>query len=503
MIYRPIAPRQLWDSWVFGWDGRFHLFHLETHESKFDHIGRAVSDDLIHWTTLPSIPSKGREGQWNHYGALTGCVVRHDNRFYLLLGSIPGDEEVVGIFVSDDLENWLPYEGNPVMGPRGPYYLAERSKSPYWPVDWRDPSVIWNESDEHYHAVLCARTPKWNADGTGAALAHVRSKDLREWEHLPPLAALDRYFHTEVPDWFEIGGRWYLTFNTLSLGGIQIHTPSRQSVTGTFYLSGANWDGPYFLPPDPFLNGAGNGRQSSYSARTIVCGGERVMYSHLNGKRPAWGVPKFLRADEQGNLRLEYFPQIESLETKVICAGVHDIPLQQRDDLGHWKLDGLRIIGTAGVIATGQCVACDVADLHMQCCIRGASASRAGVVLRGDSASQGIAVLLDYENQRIQIASVCGYGIIRNSIGPFASWHCAAFDECLCELARDCEHHLRCFARDEFVEVYLDDRWMLTASPLLPPVACEMPASGRVDLYVERGEAVFSSVRLAALQPLI
>jgi hypothetical protein len=336
----------------------------------------------------------------------------------------------------------------------------------------------------------------------GASLAHVRSKDLYRWEHLSPLATLEHFFHTEVPDWFEINGRWYLTFNTLSLGGIQIHTPTRQSVTGTFYLTAERFDGPFSLPADPFLNGAGRGRQSAYSARTIPYGDERIMYCHLNGKLPAWGVPKLLRADAAENLRLEFFPAMQKLETKQICASVADVPLDQRDDLGRWKLEGDHIVGAAAVIASGQRVASDVSDLHVHCSIRGTSAARAGFILRGDPTGQGVGVLLDYEHQRIQIASASGYEVIKNSIGPFASWHCTAFDDCHCELRRDREYHLRCFVRDEFVEVYLDDRWMLTASPLLPPIACEMPVSGRVDLYVERGEAAFSGVRLAAIQPL-
>lgn len=501
MIYRPIAPRQLWDSWLFPWEGRFHLFHLETYEAKFDHIGRAVSDDLIHWTTLPSIPTKGRKGEWNHYGALTGCVVRHDNRFHLLLGSIPGDEEVVGVFISDDLENWRPYAGNPVMGPRMPHYLAERSKAPYWPVDWRDPSVVFSERDQHYHAVLCARRPGWGADDTGATLAHVRSKDLLHWEHLPPLATPNRFFHTEVPDWFEFEGRWYITFNTLSLGGIQIHTAGRESLTGTFYLIADKFDGPYRLADDPFLTGAGMGRQSSYSARTIPYKSGRVVYCHLNGKRPAWAMPKILRAGADGHLWLEYLPALEKLETVVLCGSVKGVP-RQREGLGHWHFDDHCITASACAIGISHCVASDVGDLHFECRLTASSAARAGVMLRADPAGNGIAVLLDYEHQRIQIASATGHDVIKNSIGPFASWQCTAFDSCRWKLARNREYHLRCFARDEFVEVYLDDRWMLTASPLLPPVACEMPQTGRVDLYIERGAATFGDVRLAGIKPL-
>jgi hypothetical protein len=57
-------------------------------------------------------------------------------------------------------------------------------------------------------------------------------------------------------------------------------------------------------------------------------------------------------------------------------------------------------------------------------------------------------------------------------------------------------HSLRVLARDAFLEVYLDDRWMLTLE------ASAHPARGGVELTVERGEAQFRDLSLASLPPL-
>lgn len=498
MIYRPIASRRLWDSWLFPWDGRYHLFFLETQDSKFDHVGHAVSGDLIHWETLPSIRTKGESGQWNHYGTLTGMVVRHEGRFYLFFGSIPSDgREAIGVFISDDLEHWTPHPENPVLPPSGPY-LTDLAQAPYWPVDWRDPSIFWREEDRHYHAVVCAHLPQWGQEDTGAAIAHVRSKDLIHWDYLPPLATPGwRVFNTEVPDLFELNGRYYLTFNTNSLGGIKINTPTRDEVTGAFYMMASTFEGPFAFPEDPVLIGAGYARPCAYSARTIPHEGGRLLYHHhLNSERPTWGTPKMVRAGEDGALWLEYLPALEKLETKVICDSIGNIPSRAAADLGCWKRDMGRLVGVARAIGTAYKVADDVADMHLQCRVSVSSAACAGVVLRGDPFKQGMAILLDFEHQRIQIGAATGYKVVKNSIGPFASWQCTALDTCRWKLERERGYRLRCFARDEHFEVYLDDRWVFTTD------LATVPRIGNVELCVERGEAAFSDLRLAAIEPL-
>lgn len=497
MIYRPVVTRKLWDTWLFPWEGQFHLFFLETQETNLDHVGRAVSDDLVHWKTLPSIRTKGEKGEWNHWGTLAGMVVPHDGRFYMFVGSIPDQQEVVGMWVSDDLEHWVPHPGNPVLYPAGPHYLTDRARAPYWPVDWRDPHIFWREEDQHYHAILCARLPQWSHEDTGAALAHVRSRDLIHWEHLPPLATPGRrFFNTEVPDLFELNGRYYLTFNTSSLAGIKINTPHREEVTGAFYMVAPSFEGPFRLPDDPLLIGAGYAKQCAYSARTIPYEGGRLLYHHVGGERPAWAAPKMVRAEDDGTLWLEYMPVLEKLETEVVCGSIKDIPSSESADLGCWKRSGNRLVGTAIAMGTSYKVACDAADLHFQCRVSVSSAACAGVVLRGDPDKQGVAILLDFEHQRIQIGPAKGPQVMKGSVGAFASWHYAFLDTCLCRLVRGKLYHLRCFARDEHFEVYLDGRWIFTT------VMTDAPKRGNVELCVERGEAEFTDLRIANIESL-
>ena len=198
----------MWDTWLFPWEGRFHLFYLE-YPGK---IGHAVSGDLLHWQTLETVLLKGPAGSWNRGGTpLTGTVVRHEGRFYMFAGSsMPPGVQVIGVFVSDDLEHWEAHPGNPVLTPRGPHYLACPQPGDPFPADWRDPCIVRDE-DGLYHGYLCARLPEWSHEHTGATVAHVVSRDLLSWECLPPIASPgDRLRHAEIPDLFRIGDRYYL-----------------------------------------------------------------------------------------------------------------------------------------------------------------------------------------------------------------------------------------------------------------------------------------------------
>jgi len=78
----------MWDSWFYEWQGKIHMYYSETCGEEWDSVGHAVSDDFIYWDLRPSFSVKGGVlGEWNHASAKTGMVIRHDNKFYMLIGS--------------------------------------------------------------------------------------------------------------------------------------------------------------------------------------------------------------------------------------------------------------------------------------------------------------------------------------------------------------------------------------------------------------------------------
>ena len=56
MNFRPPEPRGMWDTWIFPWEGRYHLFYLESYGPPSTDVGHWVGDDLLHWEERPSIP---------------------------------------------------------------------------------------------------------------------------------------------------------------------------------------------------------------------------------------------------------------------------------------------------------------------------------------------------------------------------------------------------------------------------------------------------------------
>lgn len=512
MLYRPAEPRSMWGVWAFEWQGTFHIFYLEdihadcdllSWQKKNDHIGHAVSDDLVHWEARPSLCVNGEAGEWNDMdigkgAARSGQVVHHDGKFYLFVGAMQGDgTQVLGVWISDDLENWEQHPANPVMKPAGPYYLDTPTKERP-SVCWRDPHIAYCEDDGFYHGVICSRLPSYSPDEqSGTAIGHLRSKDLIHWEHLPPLATPgDRFWQIEEPEVFQMDGRYYVMFDGGTTGGMRTSTPGRDDARGSFYMiGGRDWDAPFTRPADDLLIGNGLGQRCASTGRAIAYQGAQLYLHFCIARRPVLGTPKMIRVRTDGTLYLEYLPAVEKLETSVICGSTADIPTLESPDAGHWHRMGAELSGEAGIMGTACRVAEDVADFHLSCAINGASADRAGIVVRickdGDAGvwPRGIGVILDFEGQRIFISDAKSY--------PATGWFCKPLDDvCRVSLRRDGSHQIRCLARAEHFEVYLDNRWVFTAA--LP----EAPRTGAVELMVERGEAVFSDLRVAAIEPL-
>ena len=495
MIFRPKKPSWLWDTWIFDWQGQYHLYYLETQKDLWDHVGHAVSSDLINWEQCASIPTKGAPGDWNEEATLTGMVVPHEGKFYMFVGATWNKVQVIGLYTSPDLYNWTPCIRNPIIKPKAPY-MSQPSK-PFDSVDWRDPCIRYRKEDGHYHALICARQNNYDHSNTGAVVAHLRSKDLLNWEYLPKLNAdVSGFYHTEVPDIFQINGKYYLVFSTLSGGGLSLNSPSRENVSGAFYMIADSIDGPFTYPKDYVLMGSSNSKLGPYVARTIQHGDKTVLYHHIKAsERPALCSPKLVAAHEDHSLYLQYMPVMQKLEKSELIAATSGISIDV-NDLGKWELKGTCISGIAQKLGSGCRIAQNVSDIHFNCKIRSISAAKAGISLRC-SEQNGVLLELDFANNKIEIGlsrynSTTGWGPDFDAVinhKNFQPW-----DVCKKKLDHNKSYELRVFARNEFFEVYINDEWISTV------VLDGAPKSGDVQLCVQRGEAVFSYIRLAEIE---
>ena len=495
MIFRPKLPCRLWDTWLFPWKGEFHLFYLETTgDQVWDRGGHVVSRDMLHWEERPHVKTRGLAGTWNDSPTFTGMTVEHEGRFYLFAGANPGGVEVVGIYVSDDLDHWREYDGNPVMRPQAPHYrVAPTPGVSNQEVDFRDPCVFRDPVDGMFHAVLCARAGEPGVEGTGAAFAHYRSPDLFRWEAMLPLAVVgDRFYHAEVPDVFCMNGTHYIIFSTMSFP-LRIDTPSREAATGSFYLMGGrDFREPYRLPADPLLVGSGGYagyRLGAYVLRTIPWKDGRLAYHIVNANPPVWGMPKMVCQQADGTLGLGYLPLMEGLETRTVVGSAGDVRLDGAvANFGAWRRDRNGLTGRAGAGAARLTVARGVPDCHISVRITGGTAERAGVCFKIDDREMAL-LYLDYTRNELYV----GAGKLN---APWGLELFPAQDRARRPLKRDVSCNLRVFVRDQHVEAYLDDRWVFTYV-----LGGDAKADG-VGLLVHRGESRFDELRVAAIESL-
>jgi beta-fructofuranosidase len=486
-LYAVKPPRTVWDSWLFRDGADYHLFYLQGPRDD-RHIGRAVSQDLLHWKRLPWIDSVDHGDGWDRKITHTGFTVKIGGRYACLYGSSGTGRQLNGVMFSNDLLHWEKYPGNPVLVSTPPHYGGQ---------DWRDPATYYDADDGLWHGFICAQTASHQpaapkvpqvTDKTLSrntpCIGHFTSKDLVHWDYLPPVYEDAEFADLEVPDYFTQGGWHYLLFSSART---RRDTPSRRQATGTFYVMSEHRDGPYRLPPDPLILGSGNGRLDNYVGRALPDGDGHLLYHHTVGGVVVWGTIKQIVQNEDGTLRLEYWPGLDGLETGVInmdaTEGASDLFVS-----GNWRKQADAVVGQANPATPAVCrLPCETADMMLTCRMEGGENSRGGVVCRLDD-EQGIAVCVDRVERTVQILDFRRAGDRYNSRVLETRYEAPLTDGA---------NHLRVLTRDRRLEVYVNDQWMFGIT-----MADSFRGTG-VGLLVDSGTVQFRDLRIAEIEPLI
>ena len=459
MMYRPPRDFRLWDTWIFPAEDEFHLFHLQNPVGgRWNALGHAVSTDLVHWKPCDPIPMRGPDGDWDSGPLLTGMVIQHGDQYAMTFGSVPpGGVQQIGIMFSPDLYQWTKYPGNPVLEACPPYKLQD---------DWRDAYMM--KVDDGYEALICARMP----DGQ-ACIARMCSKDLIHWNALPPIAT-PKVSQCEVPEYFQMGDKHYLIF---ACGG-RVDDRSRRNTAGTRYLISDSRTGHYIMPEDSLLIGSGNGRFDCYVGRTIEVNGQRMLYYHNCGPRPAEGAPKVIRQNEDGTLWAQYWHGLAGLETDIVLDEIN-AGMQERSG---WKMEGDLLFGRKDSGISACMLPSVVSDFNLTCALNVEKGSRGAVIFRYDEKTRrGSALILDIRSGNMEIARVEGD-------------QATTLDAVTLGLKSGEEHTVRIFARSEFADCYIDDRFIFST------VMDDLPLSGKVGFAVDSAAASFSNLRIASLE---
>ena len=494
MIYRPRPEITMWDTWMLKQDETLHLFTLSRLKGLkyWDRVCHAVSGDWIHWEDWEDIILEEKENKdaWDAGVILTGSAFKCDRGYGMTYGAVQHEGRVqrIGVAFSNDLHTWEKFPGNPVLVPTGPYYEDDPDGTTENSVAWRDAYVIPVEGG--YEAFIAAN----DASGTktvNACVAHVASKDLAQWEYLPPIASPARYVDMEVPQYFEWNGYHYLLFST----GTGVDTPSRVGATGTYYLVAKSKGGPYRVPQEALLIGSGEGRADCYVGKVIFTDSGPLLYHHITGKRTAFAAPKAVRQDSDGKLSLQRWPGLDELRGDAILSpdspgavvnGRNGIPI------GHWRIENERLIGDGGPAMSGWLFEKPAEDCAISATLDLSDCERTGVLFRiapVEKPRPGIGGLALCVNRRRGVIQLCEAEVeSRRSVQlkPLDNVHLGVGESFQVEV----------FLRAEYVEIYGDGR------PLFVLNAGDYPAAGKVGFFVDSGKVVLSDIAVRNLPPM-
>lgn len=502
MLFNPTG-RRLWDTLLIENEGVFHLFFLSNGD-----LGHAISFDLAHWTEVEPISFK-ENGTWHERGVLlTGSVLKINGNFYYALGSIDSNgRQVYGFAVSGDLYDWKVIDKEPVIVAGSDHYSAEIT--PGLSTGWRDP--FFRVDDNGWiHAYLCAHSPVRDHSTSGAVIAHIRSRDLKHWEYLPPIAFIGHKIRqAECPSIIDIDGKWYAIFLDHGWGGMRWHTGGYEDSSGMYYMIADDPDGPYVLNENPLLLGAGCDRQASWAGRAIKIDDKWLLYSHMSGITAFANIKEIVRTPD-GGLELKYFPVFDKLidGKPILIDRVACVP----NDLGIWASTDGAIIGRADAMGTGAIIREQANSFILEADVSMDYGAALGFALRTVTdevpsrvpglppmqETSAVVIKLDFELGRAEIeklyrARAEGYGHHMRDVvnGGFVR----DFDRRSINLEHRSVYRMRILARGPYYEMYLDEKLILCK-------CLKHPANGGIEAIVERGQAAFRNIKLTPVEPM-
>jgi beta-fructofuranosidase len=294
-----LPDKWLWDFWLAKDRGDYHIFFLQAPRALGDErqrhwhvsIGHAVSQNLRDWEVLPDALHPSEPNAWDDYTTWTGSVIRNGSGWRLFYTGTSRREngliQRIGLASSTDLVHWEKHPHNPLVAADSRWY--ELLDLNMWHDQaWRDPWVFRHPKRGTFHAFITARRSQGDAMRRGV-IGHAHSKDLIEWEVLPPIAEPGDFGQMEVPQLVSIGGLYYLLFSTRAddHSDHRKERTGRAAVTGTHYLVAKDPLGPFHFTTDEFLVGTREAR--FYSGKLV------------EGPQGNWFFLAFRNFDAHGN----------------------------------------------------------------------------------------------------------------------------------------------------------------------------------------------------------
>ncbi len=461
MIYRPPESEPMWDTWLYQNGEIYHLFFLALAEGR---IGRASSKNLIDWDYLPPIENIAKKGGWNETGMnYTGCTVKHKDKYYMSFGS--GEESPIGMLVSSDLMQWKQHPENPILPSKIPYKIGGC---------WRDLSAYYDANEECWHGYLYAT----HQSGV-PSIAHLTTSDYEHWNYQEPVFLCDEFVHMEVPDYFEMRGKHYLLFSSVRS---RKDTSGRKDAAGTSYVVSDHRDGPYHLPDAPLLLGSGRGRHDHYVGRTIKYNGKRLLYHHTWGATViTWATPKVVHQDENGNLMLKYWSDLDTLETRTLL---------QQDCISCEAQEGRQAVKLLDVKAADAMISFNI-DISGAWCAGFFWRNKEVIQKELGKIESAVGLMFNKEADTVSVVNVK-----RTKLFNASTILCSLKDDYQQAGLMEKALHVRILVRAHMAEIYINEQWIFCLD------ISDAPKNGNMGVLVESGKVIISNLRIAKLKPL-
>ncbi len=218
----------VWDSWYAKEGEIHHVFFLQADKALKDpelrhwnaRMGHAVSSSLVDWKVLsdPIVPAGDAEpGAHDSQATWTGSVLKQHNHWYMFYTGISlqehGRKQRICCARSTDLLNWEKVALSGVVEADSRWYEKLEDGVEQFEA-WRDPWVHYDERAQTFYMYITARGKTGPVDGRGV-IGLARSKNLLDWEVLPPVTGSGPYGEMEVPQIIPVDDQYLLVFCTM------------------------------------------------------------------------------------------------------------------------------------------------------------------------------------------------------------------------------------------------------------------------------------------------
>ncbi|MEI6782856.1 MAG: hypothetical protein WCQ21_18265 [Verrucomicrobiota bacterium] len=471
MLYQPTRVPGMGDQWLYYHDGVHYLYHLyEQPPCPSYGVYLATSKDGVHFKEVGPVIEKQKDAVWLGSGSFWRAGGK-----YIMNFSEARAHQSISFAQSEDLIHWQRLGEEYRSNPDSRWYEVDR-----WDCIWALPrkeggfwgylsANPWRRSDQHPTGLTYRSTGmmesadgvRWNAIAPPAF----------EWGTTPEMG------NFEVGAVRQFKSKYYLMAQTW--GPYEGGSYLGATAPGMYTFVGDTPRGP-FRPDTQAFRLLGNTRtRSTHFLRFYELPNEVLVNHYLftrSGK--AWLAPlKKAVVDDQGHLRLAYWPGNEAMKGKPVAFA----PPARGTTSGSKEAVRLTVDGSGGIAVLpldGQFDVLNgvVLEGTVEIQTAGETPGRCGIYIE-ETTGQGTAVMVGTDGQS-QLGAL--------KLEGATSFEPDDFVEAGITPRR--EHTFRLLTRQYMLEFYLDDR-------LIQCYSIPERATGRIGFVAHGGRAVASSLK--------